>query len=244
MQNTEDTMDQKLSAPSLKTCSAGRSIVSTETPAFTPRVADYLGFLHKLPRSRSVPAGTLLVEQGCTTGSVQLIETGLVKLVHLSARGREVTTGLRSNGWYAGASSALLGMSSIYSVRTVTACRVCRIPAETFARRLEELPEMLEHFLNGLCFEVASQASLYAEVLSGSAEDRLDHFLRERAIVGASRKTLDPLPALKQMEVAQLLSITPEHLCRLLQKKRSGSCRRLAVPKERQPQARPAVSSL
>ncbi|AXC09617.1 hypothetical protein ACPOL_0232 [Acidisarcina polymorpha] len=39
---------------------------------------------------------------------------------------------------------------------------------------------------------------------------------------------MDPLPILKQMELAQLLSITPEHLSRLMQKRKQSRCRRVA----------------
>jgi CRP/FNR family transcriptional regulator len=82
---------------------------------------------------------------------------------------------------------------------------------------------MMDHFIAGLCFEVAAQASLQVELMVNSAEDRLDHFMLERATEHPSRRTVDPLPVLKQMEVAQLLSITPEHLSRLLHKKKQAS---------------------
>ena len=51
---------------------------------------------------------------------------------------------------------------------------------------------------------------------SSSAEQRLAQFMSERNNPYPHLKTLDPLPLLKQMELAQLLAITPEHLSRLL----------------------------
>jgi CRP/FNR family transcriptional regulator len=77
---------------------------------------------------------------------------------------------------------------------------------------------MMRHFVTTLCNELTSQASAQAQMMGGSAQDRLVHFMRERSAGHSQIKTLDALPLLKQMELAQLLSITPEHLSRLLQK--------------------------
>jgi len=192
-------------------------------PAFTPLLAGGAGFVDHLPPARFVPAGTLLVEQGGKSRAIYLIEEGLVKLTHLNICGRESTIGLRSEGWYAGATSALLNEASVYAVSTVTGCMVARLPVHDFRRYLNESHEMMDHFIAGLCFEVAAQASLQVELMVNSAEDRLDHFMLERTTEHPSRRTVDPLPVLKQMEVAQLLSITPEHLSRLLHKKKQAS---------------------
>jgi CRP-like cAMP-binding protein len=189
-------------------------------PAFAPVLSECVHFLGTLPAARSIAAGTLLVEQGRVHSSIQLIETGLVKLVHVSADGREITIGLRSEGWYAGYTSVFLKTSQAYSVRTVTPCKIVSIPAADFSRCLAQSAEMLQHFLSVLCAEVASQASLQVEVMSSNAEDRLEHFMLERATGHPSRKTLDPLPLLKQMEVAQLLAVTPEHLSRLMNRRK------------------------
>jgi CRP-like cAMP-binding protein len=204
-----------------------------EVPAFSPVLSNCVHFLHKLPTIRSVPAGTLLVEQGAVAASVQLIETGLVKLVHVNACGREAIIGLRSAGWYAGYTSAFLKTPNANSVRAITSCRVVRIPAEDFSRCLAQNPEMLEHFLSVLCLEATSQVSLQAVVMSDSAEDRLEHFMRERMPNELQRKTVDPLPLLKQMELAQMLAITPEHLSRLMKKKKNASPRPISATEPR-----------
>jgi CRP-like cAMP-binding protein len=194
-------------------------------PAFTPVLAGAVEFIANLPAARMAPPGSLLVEQGARSHSIYLIQKGLVKLTHVSECGRETTIGLRSEGWYAGATSALLNESSVYAVRAVTSCMIARLAVHDFRRYLRESPAMMDHFLAGLCFEVAAQASLQVEVMANSAEDRLDHFMLERIAEHPSRRTVDPLPALKQMEVAQLLSISPEHLSRLMHKKKHASTR-------------------
>jgi len=196
-----------------------------EFPAFTPVLSGCVHFLHKLPPARSITAGALLVEQGCAAGTVQLIAAGLVKLLHVNSSGREVTLGLRSEGWYSGYMSAFLKAPSAYSVRAITPCRVVEIPAADFPRCVAQNSEMLSHFLAVMCAEVASQTSLHVEVMSSSATDRLDRFMRERLTNHPLRRTFDPLPVLKQLELAQLLAVTPEHLSRLLRKRQKASQR-------------------
>jgi len=207
----------------------------SEVPAYTPVLTGCVDSLPTLPAAKYIPPGTLLIEQGQAVETVQLVRTGLLKLVHMTAYGREISIGLRSEGWYGGATSVLLNTPSVYSVRTVTACMIIRVPARDFSRCLMQSPELLGHFMEALCLEVASQASLQVEVLSSSAEDRLDHFMRERKTVHPSRRTLDPLPALKQMEVAQLLSITPEHLSRLMHRRRMTAVRDVDLQERRVP---------
>jgi CRP-like cAMP-binding protein len=205
--------------------SANPSTDAIEFPAFTPFLFECAHFVDALPAAKSIPSGMTLVEQGRCARNVQLVESGMVKLVHVNACGREISIGLRSEGWYAGYTSVLTKTASAYSVHTVTPCKIATIPAEEFTRCLTRNPEILDHFISVLCFEVASQANLQIEVMSSSAEDRLDRFMRERKARRPSRNTVDPLYALKQMELAQLLAITPEHLSRLMSKKRNEAHR-------------------
>ncbi len=212
VKNTATLVEQFISANGLSDFA--------EFPAFTPVLSGCVHFLDTLPAARTIAVGTLLIEQGRIAKSVHLIETGLVKLVHVKLDGREITIGLRSEGWYAGYTSAFLKTPHAYSVRTVTPCKIVSIPAADLSHCLAQSAEMLQHFLSVLCAEVASQASLQVEVMSSSAEDRLEHFMCERTNSHPSRKTLDPLPWLKQMELAQLLAVTPEHLSRMMNRRK------------------------
>jgi hypothetical protein len=71
--------------------------------------------------------------------------------------------------------------------------------------------------MDTLCNELISQ-SVEAQFRQNSAEQRLAQFIAERYIQHEQLRTMDPLPLLKQMELAQLLAITPEHLSRLLRR--------------------------
>ena len=188
-------------------------------PVFAPALSSCIAFLGALPAARYVKAGTVLISQDEQVKKVQLVRTGLVKLVNINSEGREALIGLRSDGWYAGSTSVILNAPSVYSVCASTDCTVVEIAASDFLRCVHRRPEMLSHFIMGLCREVASFSGLQVELMSSRAEDRLNLFLRERAASTLTGGIRDPLPSLKQMELAQLISISPEHLSRL-QKKR------------------------
>jgi CRP/FNR family transcriptional regulator len=186
-------------------------------PAFAPIVSDAFEQIKGLPDPTSNAASITLIEQGQQISSVLLLRSGLVKLTHITPEGREAVLGLRSAGWYAGAVSALMHTPSIYSVKTVTSCSFSRIAADDFPLRLMQSAKLMRHFMNTLCSELLTQ-SAEAQIMNCSAEQRLAHFMHERTSSHPELKTLDALPLLKQMELAQLLAITPEHLSRLLHK--------------------------
>lgn len=187
-------------------------------PAFAPIVSDTFEHLKGLPEGTTIKAGTRIVEQHQRPTSVYLLREGLVKLVYITPDGREALLGLRAAGWYAGAVSALMHSPSIYSINAITPCIFSIIPAEEFSTKLMQSARMMRHFMNTICNELITQ-STEAQVKAGSAQQRLAQFMSERSIQHPQLKTLDPLPLLKQMELAQLLAITPEHLSRLLHKR-------------------------
>jgi CRP/FNR family transcriptional regulator len=209
---------------------AAKDAISTSVSVFAPALAHCGGFLGTLPKARCVKASTKLIEQGERVKKVQLLENGLVKLTNVNVEGHETLIGLRSDGWYAGSTSLLLDAPSVYSVYACTDCSIIEITVEEFFSCLNKSPAMMNHFILGLCREVVSYSALQVELVASKAEDRLNLLLRERAESSLTGKILDPLPLLKQMELAQLISVTPEHLCRLRQRKRlrppspNGSC--------------------
>jgi CRP-like cAMP-binding protein len=162
-----------------------------------------------------INAGAKLIEQWKKCDNVSLIRSGVVKLVCTIDNGSQVSLGLRSTGWYAGAASVLLGISDFYSVVAVTDCTVTQIPArELFAYATKNVKK-LNQFMKSLCLDSILQAKLHAEISASSVAERLDHLMEERAAIDPQWQRMDPLPLLKQGELAQLLSCTPEHLSRL-----------------------------
>jgi CRP-like cAMP-binding protein len=190
-------------------------------PAFAPvseRYAEATG--HAPPPSLVLGPGINLLEQWKLCDHVYLIFDGLVKRTYASENGTKVAMGLRSSGWYAGATSVLLNIPSVYSAITLGNCTVSQIPAKQFFRWATHDAKTLRHFLKSVCLDSTSQARLHAEINSSSATERLEHFMQERTATVPQWKTMDPLPLLKQGELAQLLSVTPEHLSRMRQQQR------------------------
>jgi CRP-like cAMP-binding protein len=190
---------------------------SCQFPAYAPVISEAFETFQGLPRGTPIATGEVIVDQGQAPSSVYLLREGLVKLVHVNLDGRETMLGLRAAGWYAGAVSSLMHMPSTYSVKTVTSCVFSIIAAEDFSMKLSRSARMSRHFMDTLCNELISQ-SVEAQFRQNSAEQRLAQFIGERDIQHQQLRTMDPLPLLKQMELAQLLAITPEHLSRLLRR--------------------------
>jgi CRP-like cAMP-binding protein len=163
---------------------------------------------------REIAAGGKLIEQWKKTDQVYLIRGGVVKLTCTIDNGSQVSLGLRSTGWYAGAASVLLGIPN-FSVSAVSACTVTQIPAEQLFGYATKNVKKLNHFMKSLCLDSILQAKLHAEISASSVAERLEHLMQERMAVDPQWQRLDPLPLLKQGELAQLLSCSPEHLSRL-----------------------------
>ncbi len=198
-------------------------------PVFAPIVSDGFARLSNLPEGTAIAAGSTLVHQSKRCTHVTLLLDGLVKLVSVSGDGKQVTLGLRTSGWYAGASAVLMDTVSIYSVVAVTPCKVVQIPAGDFYLRLIQSARMMRHFISAISSEMVSMSSAQVHMMLGTAEDRLAKFMNERQQNGPNWQVLDTLPLLKQSELAQLLAISPEHLSRLLH--REGGKKRSARPR-------------
>jgi CRP-like cAMP-binding protein len=162
-----------------------------------------------------IRAGERLTEQWKKSDHVCLIREGIVKLVHESENGAQVTLGLRSAGWYAGVAQAILDVPNLYSVIAVDDCKVTQIPTADFFGWTTRNVKKLHQVMKSLSLDSIMQAKLHAEIHSSSAAERLEHFMQERAATDPQWQTVDPLPLLKQSELAQLLAVSPEHLCRL-----------------------------
>ena len=160
------------------------------------------------------PAGRL-IDQWKKSDYVYLVRDGLVKLLYTSDNGSQVTLGLRSAGWYGGAASAILDLPNLYSAIAVSDCMVTQIPADHFFEWTTRNVKKLHQVMKSLCLDSIMQAKIHAEISSNTAAERLEHFMQERTTTDPQWTTIDPFPLLKQGELAQLLSVSPEHLCRL-----------------------------
>jgi CRP-like cAMP-binding protein len=223
-------MNSKFLQSSLNT-PLSSSAPSLKFPVFAPVLSDAFEGLKDLPRPTTFEAKKSLYEQGSDVHTVWLIRSGLVKLRYGTPGGRDTTLGLRSAGWCAGAVWALSNRASIYSVETITPCTASGIPAAEFASRLAQSEKLMQHFVQSLCLESISQATSQAQIMSWTAEERLEQCLGERERNASGIKTVDIFSVLKQAELAHLLSITPEHLSRLMHRNSPSQKRRQTMVK-------------
>lgn len=167
-----------------------------------------------------IPAGRILQQADAPVRTVYLIRRGVVKLKCLGPNGREMIVGLRSSGWLIGCESAFAATPSITTAVTLNQCEVSAIPASDFVRGIATPGALHNHFVWNLCSGIEAYLSAHIELRTEPAQQRLEHFLQDMQNLGQA--TGGARPALSQVEMAQLLAITPEHLCRILGRKRTG----------------------
>ena len=180
--------------------------------AFAPLKFQPLADLDDLPDRRLVPARTILYAQNERPNLVYFIESGIIKLTRVAADGGEVILGLRGEGWIIDASSTFLDRPYSSSAVAVTGCRVKYMTRRKFLDLVENSPQLLKHVNHLICEEIKAEQEQQLQFRCSTAAGRLKRLLEElpQAVGGSDR-----LP-LKQYEIAQLISITPEHLSRLL----------------------------
>jgi CRP-like cAMP-binding protein len=183
--------------------------------AFAPLVFHKWDSLEGITERHLFPARHELCTQDGSPNSVYLIENGLVKLVRLTGDGSESILGLRSDGWIIDAASAVLNRPFACSAVTLTPCSIRRASRAAFMQLLNRSPSLMHDLNQLICRELHADQEQQIEFRNGSAQSRLNRLLRELSRITRQEDPLDGLP-LKRFEVAQLLSITPEHLSRLL----------------------------
>ena len=181
-----------------------------------------LGHLKKLfgcKGVRTVPPEHEIYSQGESPHTVCLICAGLVKLTRTESDGNRVIVGLRQRGWMVGAVSILLNARYETTAATITRSKLCFVPSETFQRVMDTSLEfsrwismILSRGLRSSMLSISDQSCL-------SGRQRLEKFLWE--VVQMQNGIVPQRPIkiqmlLKNWEVAQLLALTPQHLCRLI----------------------------
>jgi CRP-like cAMP-binding protein len=103
----------------------------------------------------------------------------------------------------------------------VTACRLRFLPASTFSAKVNSDVELRTHLVRAMSKEIHLQIARQELLTSKPAEQRLEKFAQEISELPEKYRR-NPnnflgVP-LKQWEIAQLLSVTPEHLSRIRRK--------------------------
>lgn len=184
-----------------------------------------------LAPSRKYPAGMVLFEQGAPVQDVYKLEQGLIKTVSRDSEGREVIIWLCSiPGMYLGAACAISD-TTIVSAELVTPCRLRRIPAEVFCNTLKNDAAMSWEFHQAQSKLLWEFVNKLVQFGCHSVQERLEQLLWQ--LVQAMQPSDDKdepvrltMP-LKYWEIAELIAVSPEHLCRVIRSmERQGILRR------------------
>jgi CRP-like cAMP-binding protein len=164
------------------------------------------------------PEKTVIARQDTLANMVFLIEKGLVKLVRENSQGGKAIIGLRHRGWPIGAPAVLLGSHYHFTVITILPTLLRAIPRQVFLDHILRNDEFSWHVHRLLSMQILDQMKKIEDMSCLSVEQRLVRLLagtiRELDLAGPETDR-SSIP-LTNKELAQLLMITPEHLCRVL----------------------------
>jgi CRP-like cAMP-binding protein len=167
---------------------------------------------------QTYPAHATVFFQDTPANTVYLVEHGVVKLVRVAPNGHHVIIGLRRRHWMIGAPSVLLEKPYSFTGITLVPSSLRGIPAKDFLDLAKENKEFSWYLLQMLSRKIFNQMKNVETMSCMSAQERLERFLcdmiDELKPVGSGATSLS-LP-LNNRELALLLAITPEHLCRVL----------------------------
>ena len=181
-----------------------------------------LGHLKKLfncKTVRVVPPQHVIYSQGESPHIVCLICTGMVKLTSTESDGNRSIVGLRRAGYMMGAVPSIINMPYVTTAETITRSRLCLVPTETFIKLIDTYAGFSRWILTMLSRRLRSSMLSISEKSCVSGRHRLEKFLWELVQTQNGSDKNKPIKIqmiLKNWEVAQLLSLTPQHLCRLV----------------------------
>lgn len=188
---------------------------------FSMAVAETKKLVSDIAPAQVYASGTKLFQQGTRAQDVYFISQGLVKLVRVEQGGREVIIDLRFPDWLLGAATLLLLKSHPVSAVTLAECHLHRIPGGVFCELLKANAAFSLHLHRLHSYEVLKHISRVSQLSCLTAQQRLENLLWQltsRLSLSESVAEIQVQLPLKHWEVAQLVAVTPEYLCRLLKK--------------------------
>jgi CRP/FNR family transcriptional regulator len=176
------------------------------------------------------PAGADIFQQDTPANTVYFIDCGLVKLTRLEPNGHNIIVSLRRRDWLLGAASAMQEKPFITTATTVTRCNLRSISSANLLNLMKTDAGFSLQLCRMLSKELRDQAIRVGQLGCVSAKNRIENFLCElihQHELSELKKPLELQLQLKSEELAQLIAVSPEHLCRLLKKmEKQGFIRR------------------
>lgn len=174
-----------------------------------------------MSKAETVPPGADLFKQGDRVEYVYFLEKGLVKTLHTDSNGEELIISLMySEGSIMGASCAVLGKHNV-TATALSKSTYRRLPADRFRDLLRKDSDMSWKIHQLHCRVLSEQITQRIQLGCQTAKQRLEQLLWQLIVALDVKIDADgariPLP-LKYWEIAQLIVVTPEHLCRMVKR--------------------------
>jgi len=210
-----DFREQKTSGVSASPESGTGAAMSYFQSLFRTRDADLYGW----SQLHTYPSGVELFRQNDPANQIYFIERGIIKVSCTTAGGEEVIIGLRRRNCLLGVTQVIF--DNVYSVTatTLTRCSMRCIAAKEFMGQLTTDIALSVELNRMLSREIRRNLEKIVTLGCMSATERLRHFLRELVFEEDQdelrKKGKLELP-LRSYELAEIVAVTPQHLCRVL----------------------------
>ena len=175
------------------------------------------------PISVYPPACKLFI-QGLAPQHVFCIHSGLVKLVNVTADGKESLLAVRSAGWILGVASLILAKPYRATAETLTSCELHHCSAQGFRDLAERDIKFARQLLQLVSQGLYDQTDQLVLLRTLTARQRIENLLMQ--VTGSDNGGRVELP-LRLEEIAQWIAVAPAHLSRLLkQMEKDGAIKR------------------
>lgn len=178
-------------------------------------------------RSSTFAAGATILEQGEPCSRVGTLVRGTVKVVHLTEDGDEQVLQLRRPGDLIGDP---FGEESGVGWQAATDVTMCWLPRASLDGVFREVPMLYRAFLAGAVRELQDQR-LWAAALRGrSTVQRLAYWLARQPVAASDSGAVIVEIELSRRDLASLLDMSVETLCRSLHQIEQRGAIRLLAP--------------
>lgn len=168
--------------------------------------------LRDLGRPKRIEKGRLLASEGDPIDAFWLVESGALRVYHLSVDAREVEIGRYGRGALVGAAIAFSKSTIPWFVEATEDCELLAFPREAAWNRIVSTPDLSAFFLRSLSNRCHALQEAACEKQTMSVRERLLlQLARDCKKDGNCQVSLPP-----KKEVAAMLGTTPETLSRLL----------------------------
>ncbi len=161
--------------------------------------------------SIQLPRNTTIYHEGLPADGVYVLCCGTVKLLTVSDGGMRRIAGLLSRGEMFGLDSLLPGRQRVFTAMTRERCELCFIDRDRFVRLLRSTPDFLWRLTNTLNLSLHKAQRLKLSISGDRVRNRL-----YTALVECNNRDLH----LKQIELAEIVGVSPETVNRELHKMR------------------------